>query len=156
MNEAVEITDQDHENKRHHLSLIQATIIRMAANSFLLKGWSVTLIVGLFALATKDSTHSLIKTAFIPCIAFWFLNGYFLDQERRFRCVYDYVRKRPANETDFSLETHLGMSQTSGAISAIFSKTLLLFYGAILLTILVSDAYLNESSVLHRLFSLVR
>ena len=32
------------ENKRAHLEMIQAVITRMAGNSFLIKGWSVTLV----------------------------------------------------------------------------------------------------------------
>jgi hypothetical protein len=34
-----------------HLQMIQAVITRMGSNSFLLKGWSVTLVAALFALA---------------------------------------------------------------------------------------------------------
>jgi hypothetical protein len=36
--------------KEKHLELIQAVISRMAGNSFLLKGWSVTLAAALLAL----------------------------------------------------------------------------------------------------------
>ena len=41
-------------NKLKHLEFIQAAINRMAGNLFMLKGWSVTLIAALFALAAKD------------------------------------------------------------------------------------------------------
>ena len=39
------------ENKIKHLEIIQGIINRMAGNSFALKGWAVTLIAGIFALA---------------------------------------------------------------------------------------------------------
>ena len=38
-----------------HLQMIQAVITRMASNSFLIKGWSVTLVAALFALAAANT-----------------------------------------------------------------------------------------------------
>ena len=43
------------ENKIRHLEMIQGVINRMASNSFMLKGWAVTLVAGIFALAAKDT-----------------------------------------------------------------------------------------------------
>ena len=37
------------------IDLIQGCINRMAQNSFMLKGWAVTLAAGIFALASKDT-----------------------------------------------------------------------------------------------------
>ena len=41
------------ENYRKHLEIIQGVINRMASNSFSLKGWAVTLVVGIFTLFEK-------------------------------------------------------------------------------------------------------
>ena len=38
-----------------HMEMIQGVINRMASNSFALKGWTVTLVAGIFALASKDA-----------------------------------------------------------------------------------------------------
>ncbi len=70
------------ESKLKHLEKIQGVINRMAGNSFVLKGWSVTLISVLFVLAANDSNHFFIYLAYFPCVAFWCLGGYFLWQER--------------------------------------------------------------------------
>ena len=43
------------DNKINHLEMIQGVINRMASNSFMLKGWAVTLAAGIFALASKDA-----------------------------------------------------------------------------------------------------
>lgn len=43
------------ENRIKHLELIQVIITRMAGNSFMLKGWAVTLVSGIFVLASKDT-----------------------------------------------------------------------------------------------------
>ena len=37
------------DNKIKHLELIQGIINRMAGNSFMLKGWAVTLVAGIFS-----------------------------------------------------------------------------------------------------------
>ncbi len=43
------------EAKIHYLEMIQGIIDRMGSNSFMLKGWAITLAVGVFALSDKDS-----------------------------------------------------------------------------------------------------
>ena len=68
------------ENKRKHLELIQGIINRMAGNSFLLKGWSVTLVSAVFALSAKDANHAYFSIAYFPVIMFWILDGYFLSK----------------------------------------------------------------------------
>ena len=40
------------DKKINHLQMIQGVISRMASNSFALKGWAVTLVAGIFALAS--------------------------------------------------------------------------------------------------------
>ena len=53
------------EKKIQHLQMIQGIINRMASNSFMLKGWAVTLIAGIFALASKDSDRSYFIIAYM-------------------------------------------------------------------------------------------
>ena len=48
------------EQKLKHLEFIQNVINRMNSNSFLIKGWAVTLIAAIFALAAKDSNFQYI------------------------------------------------------------------------------------------------
>ena len=43
------------DKKLKHLEMVQGVINRMASNSFMLKGWAVTLVAGIFALAGKDT-----------------------------------------------------------------------------------------------------
>lgn len=47
-----------------HLGFIQAIITRMGLNSFLLKGWSVTLVAAIFALAAKQTDRRFVLLAF--------------------------------------------------------------------------------------------
>ena len=61
------------ENKLKHLEMIQGIINRMASNSFALKGWSVTLVAGIFALSSKDANEIYFLITYIPifgCLLF--------------------------------------------------------------------------------------
>src|SRR5881296_3689006 len=76
-----------------HLEFVQNAISRMAGNSFLLKGWTVTIAAALFALAAIDSNRRFAVLALFPSLAFWGLDAYYLRQERLFRRLYDELRK---------------------------------------------------------------
>lgn len=92
------------ESKIRHLEMIQGIINRMASNSFMLKGWAVTLVAGVFALAAKDTDKLYFLVAYIPIIIFWGLDSYYLLQERLYRSLYDKVRMTDESSIDFSLK----------------------------------------------------
>jgi hypothetical protein len=127
------------ENKLKHLEFIQGVINRMGQNSFLLKGWAVTLVAGLFVFAnTKDTDYRFISIAFIPTIFFWLLDGYFLWQEKLFRKLYDHVRTKGEGESiDFSMNVKPFEHEVSLWISICFSNTLRLFYLPIIAIIII-------------------
>jgi len=118
------------ENKRKYLELIQTVINRMANDLFFLRGWMITLITGLFALsAGKGVDGRYIVIAFIPLFVFWILDGYFLSRERRFRDLYDDVRKLEDKDVDFSMETKKYKDiRRNTWLGSMFSSTLLWFY----------------------------
>jgi hypothetical protein len=124
-------------NKIKHLEMIQTIINRMAGNSFLIKGWCVTLVAAILALAAKDSDKRLIAVAYYPVLMFWILDAYFLYHERRFRNLYNGVRTVDESTIDFSMDASpFAASETFW--SAFFSTTLLLFYVVMICAILVS------------------
>lgn len=53
-----------------HLALVQGVVNRLAGNSFALKGWSVTLVSALLALAAKDADTWLVAIALLPTLTF--------------------------------------------------------------------------------------
>ena len=91
------------ENKLKHLEMVQSVINRMANNSFMLKGWAVTLVAGIFVLAGKDTDKLYFLVACIPVIVLWGLDSYYLLQERLYRGLYEKVRLSEESEIDFSL-----------------------------------------------------
>lgn len=121
------------EKKLKHLEFIQQAISRMASNLFLLKGWTVTLIAAIFALAAKESRDSYFLLAYLPTLMFWVLDGYFLSQERRFRSLYHHVTKLDESAIDFSMDTEpFRASPPRNKWShALFSSTLRIYYGAL-------------------------
>ena len=72
-----------------HLELTQAIINRLGNNAFLLKSWSMTLIVAAMVLIARHDLQSpyIIPALVLPILGFWILDGYFLWQERLFRQV---------------------------------------------------------------------
>ena len=138
------------EKKLKHLEMLQAIINRLAGNSFLLKGWCVTLVSAILALAAKDSNTDFILVAYYPVLMFWILDGYFLRQERLFRKLYDEVRVKNEADIDFSMETsHLKDSVKSWP-GVVTSVTLSIFYltmaGAILLALLIASGWLPKKT----------
>jgi hypothetical protein len=127
--------------KEKHLEFTLGVINRMGQNSFLIKGWTVTLISALFALAAKEANQKFVIIAYFPTITFWLLDGYFLYQERLFRKVYDHVCK--ANIIDFSLNTKEFDNGFFDWTFATLSKTLILFYGIVFITLIIVMYYLK-------------
>jgi hypothetical protein len=120
-----------------HLEFIQGVVNRMGSNSFLLKGWSVTLVAALFALAASGAQLLFIYLAYFPAITFWVLDGYFLRQERLFRKVYDHVRALEPSLIDFSMDTSPFSDQVDSWIEVCFSNTLRIFHGTVVGSIVI-------------------
>jgi hypothetical protein len=90
------------EKKLKHLEFIQNIITRMNANSFAIKGWSVTLVSALFALAADKADMKFILVALLPVAVFWILDGFFLSQEKQYR---NFMRKWPSKRRRRSIST---------------------------------------------------
>jgi hypothetical protein len=123
------------EEKNKHLEFAQGVINRMGQNSFLIKGWTVTLVSALFALAANDSNLKFVSVAYFPTLVFGLLDSYYLYQERLFRKVYDNVRKETI--VDYSLDTKKFDKGISDWAIAARSKTIILFYGGVFLTLII-------------------
>lgn len=115
-----------------HLEFIQNVITRMSGNSFLIKGWMITLVSALFALAAKDANnrYSAITCLVIP--AFWLLDSYYLSRERQYRALYDEVRF--GCMTRFSMNARKYARGKNTWLSSFFSVTQLIFYVSVIAT----------------------
>jgi len=131
------------ESKLKHLELIQGVVNRLANNSFLLKGWAVTIVSALLALSvTASEKIALVLIAFIPIIVFSVLDSYYLWQERLFREVYKEVSKKKPEDIDFVMNPMVFASGVNSWLKTLFSKTILIFYLSLILTMLLVIGYL--------------
>jgi hypothetical protein len=121
-----------------HLGFIQAIITRMGTNSFLLKGWSVTLVAAMFALAVKDADKSFMLLAYFPVFVFWWLDGFFLYTEKLYRCLYEKVASGEISSDRFTLDTSIVRDVAPNILYVLFSKTLLTFHIVIVGVVLMA------------------
>lgn len=117
------------------IDLIQGVINRMANNSFLLKGWLISLIAVILAL-TKDTLLTsdikyLSTILILPVIVFWYLDAFFLHKEKCYRKLYEWVitNRNTTNDFMYSLDYSRFKSEVKSLIAIMFSKTLFPFYG---------------------------
>lgn len=124
------------ENKLAHLGFIQLVINRLASNSFIIKGWCITLVAALTAISLPDNML-LILIAYFPIIIFWLLDTYYLWQEKLFRGHYDEVRIKKEKEIDFGMKFSQKTINSRTYLKTAFSKTILPFYLILLGTVVI-------------------
>jgi len=119
------------------IDIIQDIIKRMAFNSFMIKGWAITLVV--VTLLLKGTDKSQIWIAFIPLVVFWFLDAYFLRQERMYRTLYDWVinNRLKTEEHLFDMKTRRFENEIQSIPRIMFSITLGWFYGSIAILVII-------------------
>ena len=117
--------------------MIQDAINRMAQNSFLLKGWSVTVAGGLSALGFKELDGRFFTVSLVVLFFFWLTDAYYLSRERLFVKLYNAVRVKSEKEIDFSMDTN-ELNSGSIWIKSAFSRTFNVFYGGLLIAHLFS------------------
>jgi len=86
------------------IKIIQDIIKRMADNSFKIKAWAITLIVATLLIKSHLNNAAI---ALLPLLTFWFLDAYYLQQEKIFREIYkDKILNKSNNaETMFQINT---------------------------------------------------
>jgi hypothetical protein len=127
-----------------HLSTIQTVIARLAGNSFLLKGWSVTIVAALAAVAVGQNAPELALAAIVPALLFWLLDAYYLRQERLYRDLYDHVRHGRCSPdctlveyAPFCMSTACCREHGGSFAAAAFSASVALLHGALLAALIV-------------------
>jgi hypothetical protein len=118
-------------SKLKHLDYIQAAISRMATNSFLFKGWAITIATGLSAFGAANTKVALLVIAVISTVLFWGLDGYYLWLERGFVELHKQVAKKAERDIDFSM----AVDKTNAArrwFKTCWRPHLWIFYGAII------------------------
>lgn len=126
------------------LDLIQSCINRMASNSFMIKGWAITIYAVVLALLSEKINILLLCTVMTTVTwAFWYLDAFFLQTEKQFRKMYSWVLdERPKENRELLYELNPfkfkgKITEVDSIRSVMFSKTLKLFYGIPLIILVV-------------------
>lgn len=125
----------DKEILHKEIDLIQGVVNRMANNSFLLKGWLISLVAVILALSKDtlltDNLDYLSIILILPVVVFWYLDAFFLHKEKCYRKLYDWVIQNRNSTEDYlySLDYSRFKSEVKSHFEIMFSKTLFPFYG---------------------------
>jgi len=137
----------DKETLHKEIDLIQGVINRMASNSFLLKGWTVTIIVAVLAL-TKDTIVTNDITYFalillIPLCVFWYLDAFFLHKEKCYRELYKWVIENRATSEEYKYDLNYKRFEDNvdSVLKIMRTSTIGVFYGIIALILIGITSY---------------
>jgi hypothetical protein len=119
------------ERKLKHLEFIQAAISRMSTNSFLFKGWAITIAAALSAFATIETKTALLIIAVISTAMFWALDGYYLWLERCFIRLHNEDALKNEADIDFSMRIEKAQAFCRW-LKACWRPHLWIFYGTII------------------------
>ncbi len=115
------------------IGTIQNIINRMATISFIIKGWTVA-VLGIILLLSGTRYQALI--AVFVLLIFWYLDAYFLRQKKTYRVLYNEIVEKKLNTGDEFFDMRTARRETGIEVPKpskfMLSKTLLIFYGSIL------------------------
>lgn len=79
------------EPKEKHLEFLQDVITRHNSNSFMIKGWAITICTAVYALAGTLNHAFISLVAIVPISIFWVLDSFYLANERCYVSLYNAV-----------------------------------------------------------------
>jgi hypothetical protein len=130
--------------KLKHLEFIQGAISRMATNSFLFKGWAITIAAGLSAFGAASSLPVPLAIALTSAVLFWGLDAYYLWLERGFIQLHYDVASKSAAEIDFSMAVDKQHALRRW-LKTWLRPHLLFFYGLIAVTDSIAIVFLARA-----------
>ena len=125
------------EGKVEYLQMIQEPIFRMSTISAIFKGFAATIVAGIATLTYADVNTWILLLSFIPVISFAVLDIYYLRLEKKYRYLYEQVRKE-THDVDFSMDIHCDSTAAKARIrDCIKSPSIWLFYPAMIIILIV-------------------
>ncbi len=131
------------EGKIKHLEFIHNVITRMNTNSFQLKGWMITIVSALLALYANSENVLYIFVAIAPVIIFWFLDAFYLKQEKLYRKLYKDIVSDNKNGACFDMDTR---EYEVCYCNVFWSKTIAGLYCTITILLLLLGLFLKFQS----------
>jgi hypothetical protein len=128
-----------------HLDFIQGVVNRMGSNSFQMKGWMITIVSALLAFYSSSGQKSVLLFAILPTVLFWGLDTYYLQQERKFRGMYNDVAgipEKPNEIKPFAMPLNLYQGGKYSFWDCFTSQTILPLYLFVVVVLLASNLFL--------------
>jgi len=100
----------------------------MAANSFLVKGWTIALVAALLAIGSDKLTFSYLVIVLVPVILFWWLDAFYLHQETLYRKLYEIVASKKDQDIDFNMNAAGFKGEIKSFKEISLSKSIFPFY----------------------------
>ncbi|MEH2498970.1 hypothetical protein V1294_005449 [Bradyrhizobium sp. AZCC 1678] len=120
-----------------NLEMLQSLISRMAGYGASFKSYCITVTTGVIGFGLTLHSPAVAALALLPVLAFAAADAQYLRVERRFRALFDIVRKQKWDEMppfDISLETAPPQSFLSAAIS----WSIVWFYAPLAIVVLLA------------------
>ena len=124
------------EKKMQHREFVQNTITRMNMNSFQIKGLSITIVSAFLAIYAAENKILFIIIPIPFVLLFWFLDAYYLQQERKFRGIYNDITgltQTPLTTKIYEMNTNLYCGNKYCFFNAFKSKSILPLYTIIII-----------------------
>jgi len=133
------------------IDLIQSCISRMAQNSFVVKGWTITLVAVVLALLPERFNSNLLSLiGIVATLCFWYLDGFFLRTEKLYRWKYEWVIENrlvnklyfydlnPYNQKMWKVNDDGNSLKKPKILRVMFTKTLTPIYSPLLILSIAS------------------
>lgn len=135
------------------IDLIQDCIKRMANNSFVIKGWTISLVSIVIAIGfDKDANlFHLGMILLIPILSFWYLDSFFLQTEKKYRKMYQWVIKYRSTTDDYlyDLNPCRFKNEVKSIFNVMFSKTLIpLYFPLLVLDLAISIHWCISNNII--------
>lgn len=118
-------------DKLGYLQLIQEPICRMSTISAIFKGFAATIVAGIAMISYEEVKVLVLGLSFLPLLAFFALDIYYLKLERKFRLLYNQVVDN-IHPIDYSLKLEFTKQELKDAKATnwecIKSPSIYLFY----------------------------
>ena len=123
------------------IDIVQWIINRMWTNSFVIKGWAISIV--LWVLSLNDFSKSdwlfLIIIMIIAILLFAYLDSYFLQQERLYRKLYKWIvdNREKSDEFLFDTNTDRLFRKEDCILRVFFSKTIRPIYFLLIISTII-------------------
>lgn len=124
--------------------MIQEVISRLSNISPIIKGFSLTTVMAAITIIGSTGIENWVKWCFIiPILALVILDIYYLNLERKYRCLYEEVRT-DRHAVDYSMNITSDVNLNSASICKVLkSKCIWLFHLPIILLYLIVCFYIS-------------